>query len=316
MTAIDREIQSYIDAIPEDALPRMVGHTPAAAREHLARWRRDDVTDGSGQPTRDVVIDLGGRSLPTRHYPAGDGGERVVLYFHGGGWVIGSVDTYHANALRLCESVGCDVISIEYRLAPEHPFPAAVQDAIDVVDAVGRGADAYREVIVAGDSAGGNLAAVCGLARSVAADGPVVAQLLLYPVLDHDLKRPSYHENGTVLLDRADMEWFWSHYLPRGDDRSARLRSPQVSPLRAPDLSGAPPTVIVVGEHDLLRDEDLEFVDRLLVAGVPIRLLRYAGAVHGFMSFPSSISLTERAWREAGQSLRELLSTPAEGGRS
>jgi len=225
-----------------------------------------------------------------------------VVYYHGGGWVLGSVDEWDASVRALAVASGCDVLSVDYRLAPEHAFPAAVDDAYDaLVWAAGLLADG-RPLVVAGDSAGGNLAAVCAL-RARDTGGPSLAlQVLVYPVTDHDLDRKSYHQyDGTeLILNRRDMAWFWEHYAP---DPAARA-NPYASPLRASDLSGLPPAYIVTAEHDPLRDEVFAYADRLRAARVPVEHRHYGSEIHAFFTFLNLLDDAGKAVSEAGAAIR------------
>jgi len=251
---------------------------------------------------RDVVIPGQAGEIPARVYSPAADAPGVVVYYHGGGWVLGSVDEWDASVRALAVASGCDVLSVDYRLAPEHVFPAAVDDAYDaLIWAAGTLADG-RPLIVAGDSAGGNLAAVCAL-RARDTGGPSLAlQLLVYPVTDHDLDRKSYHQyDGTELvLNRRDMTWFWEHYAP---DPAARA-NPYASPLRASDLSGLPPAYVVTAEHDPLRDEVFAYADRLRAAGVPVEHRHYGEQIHAFFTFVNLLDDADKAASEAGAAIR------------
>lgn len=237
---------------------------------------------------RDLTIDLPGRTLPARLYrPAGAGPDMgLTLYFHGGGWVIGTIETYDNLCRQLAQTSGHAILSIGYRLAPEHRYPAAAEDCYDAT----AWADANRAVLglgkgriaVAGDSAGGNLAAAVSImARD--RDGPAIAhQLLIYPVTDADLTRPSYAANGggDYYLSTAGMNWFWSHYLgdrPPGD-------APLAAVLRQTDLSRLPPATVFTAEFDPLRDEGDAYASRLAASGVGVDHGCAPGMVHGFIS--------------------------------
>jgi acetyl esterase len=251
---------------------------------------------------RDVVIPSQAGEIPARVYSPAADAPGVVVYYYGGGWVLGSVDEWDASVRALAVASGCDVLSVDYRLAPEHVFPAAVDDAYDaLIWAAGTLADG-RPLVVAGDSAGGNLAAVCAL-RARDTGGPSLAlQLLVYPVTDHDLDRKSYHQyDGTELvLNRRDMTWFWEHYAP---DPAARA-NPYASPLRASDLSGLPPAYIVTAEHDPLRDEVFAYADRLRAAGVPVEHRHYGEEIHAFFTFVNLLDDADKAVSEAGAAIR------------
>jgi len=188
-------------------------------------------------------------------------------------------------ARKLAERTSCAVVLVEYRLAPEHRYPAAVDDSYAALEWVGQNVKyiAGREVplIVAGDSAGGNLAAVMAV-RARARNGPPIAlQVLIYPVTDSDLDLPSYADpENQLLLTRDGMIWFWDHYIPD----SSRRSEPDASPLHTDNLSGLPPTVILTAEHDVLRDEGEAYAARLQEADVKVNLKRYSGQMHGFFT--------------------------------
>jgi acetyl esterase len=209
----------------------------------------------------------------------------VLVYYHGGGWVIGSIDEYDTVARKLAERTSCAVVLVEYRLAPEHRYPAAVDDSFAALKWVGNHLTdiAGQEVplIVAGDSAGGNLAAVMTI-RARDHGGPLIAlQVLIYPVTDADFDRPSYsNPENDLLLTRDGMIWFWDHYLPE----SSRRTEPDASPLHAENLSGLPPAIVLTAQHDVLLDEGEAYAARLREANVPTELHRYAGQMHGFFT--------------------------------
>lgn len=247
----------------------------------------------------DTVID----GVPVRLYtPAGTGMERVVVYFHGGGWVIGSLDTHDGSCRALANHSGCAVASIGYRLAPEHRFPAAVDDCW----AVTRWAlDEAGTVAVAGDSAGGNLAAVMAL-KARNAGLPLAGQVLVYPVTDWRFDTASYSRNADGYgLTRAAMRWFWDHYL--GPSEGAH---PDASPLRAESLAGLAPALVVVCEFDPLHDEGVAYAERLRQAGVPVRLTEYEGMIHGFIRLQAMIDRSADLIYEIGGFLAEAL-TPS-----
>ncbi len=202
----------------------------------------------------------------------------VVVYFHGGGWVIGDLDSHDRTTRRLARDLGAVVVSVDYRCAPEHRFPAAAEDAYA---ATLWAAAAYQpdRLAVAGDSAGGNLAAVVSLMARDRGGPGIDHQLLVYPVTDHDFGTDSYRENANgYLLTEVHMRWFWDQYLgPDGDGTD-----PYASPLRATDLSGLPPASVLTAELDPLRDEGEAYATALAAAGVPVDHLRADGMFHGF----------------------------------
>ncbi len=253
---------------------------------------------------RDLLID---GTTPARLYrPAADAGA-LVVYFHGGGWVLGSVALSDGFCRALANASGCAVLSVEYRLAPEHRYPTAVEDAYRATAWAAANASklGLEKLAVAGSSAGGNLAAVVSLmARE---RGPRIAlQVLHVPVADHDLDTRSYHAYGSGHgLTRDGMRWFWDHYLP---DR-ARRAEPQASPLRAADLRELPPAIVVTAECDPLHDEGVAYATRLRSSGVPVTHLDYEGMVHGFMGWSSELPQARRAFDEIGAAMREALDT-------
>jgi acetyl esterase len=244
----------------------------------------------------------------------------VVVYFHGGGFVVGSLDSGDATCRALCHGASCAVVSVDYRLAPEHKFPAATDDCLAathwaVAHAAELNADPAR-LVVAGESAGGNLAAVTAL-RLRDEGGPLLCgQLLIYPVTDyHTPPTPSYIANGKgYLLTRAMMVWFWGHYL----NHAGEAGHPHASPLRAPDLSGLPPALIITAEYDPLRDEGERYAARLQQAGTPATCSRYDGMIHGFLLLSELFDEGRQAMEEAILWLRHLFDRqalePAPGG--
>jgi acetyl esterase len=209
----------------------------------------------------------------------------ALIYFHGGGFVLGNLDTHDPICRSLAKESGAVVIAVDYRLAPEHKFPAAVEDAHTATlwiaaNAEQLGIDA-RRICISGDSAGGNLATVVAR-RCRDAGGPVLAsQVLIYPVMDlSSFETGSYRELAEgYFLGRAEMQWFAGHYLASASDG----RHPEASPLLAPDLSGLPPALVITAEFDPLRDEGEAYARRLEQAGVPVTLSRYPGTIHGFV---------------------------------
>ncbi|GHF35516.1 acetyl esterase [Amycolatopsis bartoniae] len=225
-----------------------------------------------------------GGVLGIRVLVPGDSPAGVVVYYHGGGWVIGDIDQFDTLGKVLADRTGCAVVLVNYRKAPEHPYPAAVEDAWQALnwahDNLASTAGRTLPLIVAGDSAGGNLAAVMAQ-RAATRNGPDIAlQVLIYPVTDADFDRPSYVDpQNQLLLSRDTMIWFWNHYA-----EPARRTEPEVSPLRADDLSGLPPAVVITAEHDPLRDEGQAYAAALEAAGVPVHHRQFAGQMHGFFT--------------------------------
>ena len=308
---LDPEIQLLIRVLGGSASEPY--STPAEAR--AARATDAVVFRGEVFPVdraEDLTVPGPAGPLRARLYvpEGGEGGGPLLVYLHGGGWVLGDLHT-HDNLCRfLAGEAGTRVLSVDYRLAPEHPFPAAVDDAVAAfrfaAEQAGElGADA-RAVAIGGDSAGANLAAVVSH-LAVSEGGPVPAfTLSLYPVTDLSTKRASYalFREG-FLLTEQHMDWYRSHYLL--DDRAAE--DPRASPLLADDLSGLPPAYIATAGFDPLRDEGEEYAQRLRDAGVPVALKRHRGLVHGFANAVGSTRFGRLAMQEAAGALRTGLAT-------
>jgi acetyl esterase len=246
--------------------------------------------------------------IPARLYRPAAGSLPLLVYFHGGGWVVGSVKASDNYCRALANASGCAVLSVDYCLAPEHQYPHAADDAYAATrwateHTAELGADPGR-LAVGGSSAGGNLAAVASLMARERKGPRIALQLLHVPVMDHDFETASYREHGTGRgLTGAAMRWFWGHYAPD----VARRDEPYASPLRAKDLRGLPPAILVAAECDPLRDEGRAFADRLRADGVAVTTLEYAGMVHSFMSWSTVVPTSRRAFAEVGAALRERL---------
>jgi acetyl esterase len=259
------------------------------------------------ESVRDIVIPSQAGGMPARLYSPSASAPGLVVYFHGGGWVVGTLDGWDASVRNLAAASGCDVVSVDYRLAPEHVFPAAADDAYDALvwAASAAGLAAGRPVVVAGDSAGGNLAAVSALRARDFGGPPIALQVLVYPVVDCDLDRRSYYEydRDELILNRRDMVWFWDHYAP---DPAARA-NPYASPLRASSLSGLPPAYVVTAEHDPLRDEGFAYADRLRAARIPVEHRHYGSQIHAFFTFTGVLDDADKAVTEAGSMIRSAV---------
>jgi acetyl esterase len=252
-----------------------------------------------------IDIELPGRVVPARLYVPAAARPGLTLFFHGGGWVLGTLDTHDATARALARASGAAVLSIAYRLAPEHRYPAAADDCFEATlwaaeNAARLGVDATR-LAVAGDSAGGNLAAaVAIMARD--ARGPALAhQLLIYPVTDANFATPSYADNGggNYFLSTAAMQFYWDAYL----GGLAPDAAPLAAVLRQGDLSGLPPATVVTAEYDPLRDEGQAYARRLAAAGVKVDAPLAPGMIHGFFSMFEMIPTAQRWIDHAGANL-------------
>jgi len=283
--ALDQATAALLEELAASGLAPLQELTPAEARGRMAALR------GDGPPGPDMAAVRGPRVLASGGFvplrvlvPAGQP-RGVIVYYHGGGWVIGGLDDYDKLGRLLARRTGCTVVLVDYRLAPEYRFPTAVDDSWAAL----RWADQHRgelageqaPLIVAGDSAGGNLAAIMAMRARAAAGPPIALQVLVYPVTDCDLESTSYRDPANqLMLSRDSMVWFWDHYVP---DPDARLH-PDAAPLRSANFADLPPAVILTAEHDVLRDEGELYATRLMKAGVPVSHRRFAGQMHGFFN--------------------------------
>lgn len=209
--------------------------------------------------------------------------ESIIVYYHGGGWVCGSIDGYETVARQLAVTAPAIVVLVDYRLAPEFPYPTAVNDCWQALFWVDDNRDTFNgldlPLVVAGDSAGGNLAAI--MAQRSTKSGPKVAmQTLIYPATGTDLETPSsLDEENQLLLTRKDMVWFWDHYVGENKDRD----DPEMAPVLSEELTDLPPTLVITAQHDVLRDDGKRYADTLETAGVDVQYLEAEGETHGFM---------------------------------
>ncbi|UPV74311.1 alpha/beta hydrolase fold domain-containing protein [Halorussus limi] len=313
---LDSDAQALLDQLVEADAPDISHLSPEQTRAVLG-----DLFTPAVDPEEIAAVDerkvrADARDVRVRIYDPAPGEQRpAVVYFHGGGWVAGNLDTHDGVARSLANEADCVVVSVDYRKAPEHPFPAAVEDAYlatkwvaDNADEIGAGGG----LAVAGESAGGTLATVVSqMAVEKQAGTPDIDhQVLFYPVTDHSFDTPSYEENadGFFLTARA-MVWFWNHYL-RDDIDGANLRA---SPLRAPErtLSELPPATVFTCGYDPLRDDGFAYADALDDAGVPVEHTNYDDMIHDFANmrrlsdpFPN-VDAAEDVRERAGEALRD-----------
>ncbi|MDR3662680.1 MAG: alpha/beta hydrolase [Mycobacterium sp.] len=299
--SLDLQIAGLLDAL-NGAFPDLPSMTGAQARAVI---RSRYVPPAEPEPVdsvNDAVVD----GIPVRIYrPAADRPLPVLVFAHGGGFVFCDLDTHDGLCRNFANSVPAVVISVDYRLAPEHPWPAAAEDVYAVTQWVAAHATELggdpTKLMVGGDSAGGNLAAVTALMTRDRGGAPLAAQLLLYPVLAADFTYNSYHDFRTGYYHTtAAMQWYWDQYLPSNADRE----NPYAAPLSA-SVTGMPPAVVAVTGYDPLRDEALAYVAALQDAGVPVTELYY-GAIHGFLTMPV-LDLAHRARREISDALAKTV---------
>ncbi len=247
-----------------------------------------------------LTIPVAGGEIPARLYaPASTTALPLLVHYHGGGWVYMNLDVHDGYCRMLANRSGCAVLAVEYRKAPEFPFPVPLEDCQAALawaheQAAALGLDAARLAVI-GDSAGGNLAAAVALAARDAGGPPLRAQILTYPAVDATMNQPSMAENASApLLGRAQMDWFWCHYNAHGHD----ALDPRLSPLHAASHAGLPPALVATAEYDPLRDEGEAYAAKLAAAGTPVESVRYDGVFHGFMLMhkvvPEGARLLER----------------------
>ena len=307
---VDPHIAALLTMLEESGAPPLAEGSPEAGRAfYLA------LTHGVRTPEQ--VVPVGGtedRTVPgaegdlrARVYrPDAAGPLPTVVFLHGGGWVIGDLDTHDNMARNVCRHAEAVVVAVDYRLAPEHPFPAAADDAVAATRWIAQHLDEFGgdpRLAVAGDSAGGNLAAV--VAQALRDDGtPLAAQFLVYPAVDAEGEYPSRVENAQgYFLEKDTMDWFYGHYAGAWEDaKDARL-----SPLHHGDLAGLPPAVVVTAEYDPLRDEGEAYGKALEAAGVHAEVLRYDGMIHGFFDMGGASPAAQAAIEESCTRFRELL---------
>jgi len=307
---LDPAAKALMDAM-DQAFPQVETMTGAEARAHVKRMVASLATDP------EPVARVENRSVPGPDGPvpvriywpqtAPPAPLPALVYFHGGGWVICDLDTHDPTCRAITNNVGCVVVSVDYRLAPEHKFPAAAEDTYTATlwaagNATDLGVDATR-IAVGGDSAGGNLTAAVALMARDRHAPELVFQLMVYPVTDIvAMDTPSHRDNGEgYFLTTAAMEWYRRQYLT---DLSEAAH-PYASPLHADDLSGLPPALVITAELDPLRDEGEAYASRLLASGVPAVASRYDGVFHGFFSLGTLLDAAKQANEEAYAALRE-----------
>lgn len=285
---INPKITALLQDMARQGAPPVQTLAPTAARQ----TRNPILQHLSGSPepvskVEDRSIPGPGGDLPIRIYtPEGSGPFPALIFFHGGGYVIGNLDTHDNPCRALANKTPCVVVSVDYRLAPEHKFPAAVEDAYAATQWVATnagliGADPDR-IAVAGDSAGGNLATVVSMIAENKGGPSLKYQILVYPITDlSNVDTESYHEHGAgYLLTRDGMIYYRDHYIAHANER----KDPYASPLLAEDLSGLPPTLLIAAEFDVLKDEGKAYADRLKQAGVPVTYSLYEDMIHAFFN--------------------------------
>ena len=309
---LDPQVKKILIEAEALGLPAYQDLSPAEARKQMLDLAPPVDPLLSVKRVEDRIIPGPDGEIPIRlYYPLGDPPFAVLVFFHGGGWVIGDLDTHHGVCHALAKTSDCLVVAVDYRLAPEHRYPAAVEDAYAAVNWVaensaGIQADPNR-LAVGGDSAGGHLAAVVALMARDRKGPRIDLQILIYPITDYNFNTPSYIENKEgYMLTRDLMKWFWNHFI---EDQS-QANDPYVASLRAENLSDLPPALIVTAEYDPLRDEGQAYGKRLQEAGVKVTLSRYPGMIHAFIRMTSRLDQANEALDEIADTLRGVLKIP------
>jgi acetyl esterase len=310
---LDPQVQAVLDELAALGNPNLDQLTPVEARELMNAGAPLFSGDGHQDVhTLDTQVPGPGGDIPIRVYtPPGDGARPLVLYFHGGGWVIGNIETHDGICRDLAFDSGTVIVSVDYRLAPEHRFPAAVDDCFAALEWARAHADELGgdpdQIAVAGDSAGGNLAAVTAMLTRDRQGPPLQFQLLVYPGVGVTDDQPSVreHANGYVLT-RADIEWFTTQYLGPNPD----LDDPRFDPVHA-DLKGVAPAHVITAEYDPLRDGGHAYAQRLRASGVPVTERCYEGQIHGCFGMQAVVDASRGIIADAGAILRQALERAA-----
>lgn len=303
---LDPQVKAFLDQLTALGGPPLNSLSPPEAREAAKMLGTFSGTPEDVASVQNRTIPGAAGDIPVRIYtPVGSGPFPALVFFHGGGWAIGDLDTQDGPCRALANGAACVVVSVDYRLAPEHKFPAAPEDTYAATKWVAANAATLKvdptRVAIGGDSAGGNLTAVTALMARDRGGPRLAFQLLIYPVTDGACDTASYRDNADgYLLTKDMMQWFWNLYVRNAADR----QNPMASPLRARSLNGLPPALVQTAEFDPLRDEGEAYAARLKDAGVPVQLTRYHGMIHGFFGMASVVDQATVAIAEAASALR------------
>ncbi|OYU34766.1 MAG: hypothetical protein CFE35_12805 [Novosphingobium sp. PASSN1] len=311
---LDPYMQGFIDHMRAAGMPPdFAAIGPLAAKAAAAESGKAMGEGPAMAREQDLMVDGADGPLKARLYVPDAQSTGLLVYYHGGGWVLGNLDGYNAVLRRFAKASGCAVLSIEYRLAPEFPFPVPVDDCYAALSwaaahrqDLGLAADA--PIAVGGDSAGGNLAAVVSLLARDRGGPRIALQLLIYPVTDCDLDSSSYQEfKDQIPLSAGAMRWFWDQYVPNHEMRT----DPRVSPMRAADLGGLPPVLLAIAGYDPLYSEGVAYGARLKSSGVVVRDLTWEGLTHGFFQFAEILPPSAEACDTLAAEFRTMLSGEA-----
>lgn len=299
---LDPVARALLDQMAATGGPALHEMSPAEGREFYANF----IPLGGEPEAVAKVEDRNAGEVPVRIYtPEGTGPFPIVVFFHGGGWVIGDLDVHDPICRILTNASGAIVVAVHYRLAPEHKFPAAADDSYAATKWIAEHASEFNgdpnRIALCGDSAGGNLVAVVSLMARDRGGPRLIFQAMVYPVTDATFSTPSYVENADgYLLTKDSMVWFTNHYIETETDR----KHPHLSPVHAEDLSNLPPALIITAEFDPLRDEGEALAAKLKAAGVPVTQTRYDGMIHGFFQMPAVLAQGRQAIEEVATALK------------
>lgn len=318
--ALDSATAAFLAKLAEGGGKPLHEMSVSDARGLTAHLRQFYGTGPEVARREDVTIEGKAGTFPSRIVvPKGDV-RGVLVWYHGGGWVIGAMDDFEVLMRKLAVRTKCAILQVDYRMAPEHRFPTAADDSYAALEWAAANIDRITgrsqklPLVVGGDSAGGNLSAVVALRARDRHGPPIAMQLLVYPVTDADFDRPTYvAKDNQLMLSRDSMLWFWNHYAPNEKDRV----HPDASPLRATDLSRLPPAVVITAEHDVLRDEGEDYAKALEKAGVDVTFKRFEGQMHGFFTMVNVLPGAEEGLEFVASALdRRLTQSDTKGGAS
>lgn len=301
------QVRSFLDAVATQNRPGWETMPPAEGRALFASFK---AVFGEGPELHRVEDRMVAEHVPVRVYWPTEGSHLpVVIYFHGGGWVLGDLGTHDPLCRRLAREADCVVVAVDYRLAPDAKFPAAFDDSFDATAYVSEHANEFNvdpsRLVVAGDSAGGNLAAAVAIRAAEVGSPAIRSQVLIYPVVEPHFETESYlaHAEGFGLTRRT-MMWFWEQYLASQDDAASHYAVPS----RAPNLSELPPAHVLTAEYDVLLSEGESYAERLQAAGVPTTIRRYDGMIHGFVHCSGVFDVGRQAISDVAGYLRQVFS--------
>ena len=306
---LDLQIKAIIEEENRRNLPPYTILSPSQARQQMLEFSPPVDPEFSVKRVENLKIPQPNHELPVRlYFPEGEGPHPTVVYFHGGGWVIGDLDTHHAVCHALSKTSGCLVAAVDYRLAPEHKYPAAIEDAYAAVCWIAENASALQadsaKIAVCGESAGATLATVVSMMVRDRGGPRIALQVLVYPVTNYGFDTPSYLKCAEgYILTREKMKWFWNHYLEKEDESG----HPYISPLQADNLGGLPKALVLTAEYDPLRDEGEAYAEKLRKFGVEVKLSRYESMIHGFFRMTARVKRAREALAKVSLALKGAL---------